>query len=176
MQRLEIGPGNSPLGDGWKVLDYVDGPNVDFVAMWGKERLPFEDNTWDYIYASHVLEHIPWHDAVDALKELHRVIRKGGQVEIHVPDFGKIVREWYLKGRKGAWGRFDDHMHWLNARIFGISLGEHNPAKHHLAVYDLGSLKRTLQMAGFTELKRSGPPRGREKHGTLDLGLIGRKP
>lgn len=48
-------------------------------------KLPFEDNTFDRIIASEVLEHIA-HD-IDALHELTRVLRPGGTLAATVPTF-----------------------------------------------------------------------------------------
>ena len=39
-------------------------------------NLPFDDNTFDTIFCNHVLEHIP--DDTKAMKELYRVLKKGG--------------------------------------------------------------------------------------------------
>lgn len=48
-------------------------------------RLPFEDNTFDRIIASEVLEHIP--RDIDALAELTRVLKSGGIIAATVPTF-----------------------------------------------------------------------------------------
>lgn len=47
-------------------------------------HLPFEDESFDCIICSEVLEHIPEHNK--AIKELHRVIKKGGTVLISTPN------------------------------------------------------------------------------------------
>jgi len=46
--------------------------------------LPFPDGELDYICSSHVLEHLP--DPLYALHEWHRVLRKGGQLYLVIPD------------------------------------------------------------------------------------------
>ena len=45
--------------------------------------LPFDDNTYDLILCNHVLEHIP--DDQKAIKELYRVLKKGGTLIAQVP-------------------------------------------------------------------------------------------
>jgi len=45
--------------------------------------LPFEDNSQDYVYNSHTLEHIP--DYKNAIREWHRVVRQGSYVITVVP-------------------------------------------------------------------------------------------
>ena len=45
--------------------------------------LPFEDNSYDLILCNHVLEHIP--DDTQAMRELFRVLKKGGCLIAQVP-------------------------------------------------------------------------------------------
>ncbi|MBT8256751.1 MAG: class I SAM-dependent methyltransferase [Bacteroidia bacterium] len=45
--------------------------------------LPFEDGAFDFIICNHVLEHIP--DDRKAMKELYRVLSKGGMAIVQVP-------------------------------------------------------------------------------------------
>lgn len=46
-------------------------------------KLPFEDDTFDFIIANHVIEHVPnW---FESFKELARVLKPGGQIEVWIP-------------------------------------------------------------------------------------------
>ena len=47
-------------------------------------NLPFEDNTYDYIFCNHVLEHIP--DDLKAMQELYRVLVPGGTGIFQIPQ------------------------------------------------------------------------------------------
>lgn len=47
------------------------------------QNIPYENDTFDFIYNSHVLEHVP--DDIKAIQELYRVIKPGGKVIIMVP-------------------------------------------------------------------------------------------
>ena len=49
------------------------------------EKLPFEDESFDIVTALDVVEHLD--DDVEGLKEMHRVLRKGGKSLIFVPAF-----------------------------------------------------------------------------------------
>lgn len=51
--------------------------NVDITA------LPFEDESYDFVFASHVLEHI--RDDKRAIREIHRVLRPAGMAILPVP-------------------------------------------------------------------------------------------
>ena len=46
-------------------------------------KIPEKDNTFDFIICNHVLEHVP--NDLDAIKELYRVLKKGGQAILQVP-------------------------------------------------------------------------------------------
>lgn len=56
--------------------------------------LPFRDQTFNQVIASEVLEHI-WDD-MQALRELHRVLKPGGMLAVTVPRFGPELINWRL--------------------------------------------------------------------------------
>lgn len=55
---------------------------------------PFEDASFDRIWCSHVLEHVP--DDRKAMREMGRVLRPGGLAVIQVPLWGTVTREEIL--------------------------------------------------------------------------------
>ncbi len=87
---LEIGSGNNRL-PGFETLDIFGGRYVDYVYN-AARPLPFRDNTFDLIYASHVLEHIPWYMTEQVLREWFRILKPTGQLEVWVPDGLKICK------------------------------------------------------------------------------------
>jgi SAM-dependent methyltransferase len=55
-------------------------------VKWGEAaRLPFESETFDLVTAFDVVEHLD--DDVGGLKEMHRVLRRGGRALLFVPAF-----------------------------------------------------------------------------------------
>lgn len=73
--------------------------------------LPFEDEKYDLILCNHVLEHIP--DDLKAMRELHRVLKKGGTLIAQVPleeDRLKTFEDDSItdkKERTEAFGQYD---------------------------------------------------------------------
>ena len=174
MKRLEIGPRDKPLGRGWTTLDVVKRPSVNVVADWARPPLPFKAESFDLIYASHVLEHIPWFATQKVLREALRILRRKGSIEIWVPDFTVIVSGFLDHECKDPWRKFNkggDYMTWVNGRLFSYGPREN----WHRATFTEQSLRRHLQDAGFTQIKRLKKPRGYH-HGPINLGLSGRKP
>lgn len=67
-------------------------------------HLPVLDESQDFIFSSHSLEHIP--DYVNALKDWHRAIKIGGHIVLLVPHGFLYERSFYVPG---PWGSCDDH-------------------------------------------------------------------
>ncbi|HEV8441089.1 MAG TPA: methyltransferase domain-containing protein, partial [Methylomirabilota bacterium] len=83
-RMLEIGPGRK-RNPGFETLNIVGGYHVNYVLD-ARSKLPFKDETFELLYASHILEHIPWYQTDATLKEWTRVLRPGGKLQIWVPD------------------------------------------------------------------------------------------
>lgn len=66
-----------------------------------RSRLPFGDESFDAVYHSHLLEHLPRGEAPGFLQECARVLRRGGVVRVATPDLETIAR-LYLKHLEGA--------------------------------------------------------------------------
>lgn len=175
MAKLEIGPGKKRLGTDWKGLSVRPGPAVDYV--WDiLDPLPFKDGSFEIIYMSHVLEHVPWFDTVKVLKDLRRCLSDGGTLEVWVPDFRKLVNG-YLDGKipkEDKWRKFNENgslMLWLNGRIFTYGPEEDN---WHRTVFDQPYLAQCLAEAGFSEVYMLSKPRG-VSHGYINLGMGAKK-
>lgn len=59
-----------------------------------KKRLPLDDNSVDYIYCSHVLEHFEKYETRSILNECYRVLKKNGIMRIVLPDLKQIVSNY----------------------------------------------------------------------------------
>jgi len=184
---LEIGPGNARL-PGFETLDIIGGRNVDYV--WDASKpLPFKDNTFDLIYASHVLEHIPWYKTEEVLKEWVRVLKPGGVLEVWVPDGLKICETLVKAEKEGVnlinkdgWYKFNprkDPCVWAAGRIFtyGDGTGNPNHPNWHRAIFTPRYLKELFERVGLVDVRLldRSEVRGYD-HGWINLGMRGRKP
>lgn len=84
MKKLNLGCGTD-IRAGWINLDIAPLPGVDVVHDLKILPLPFENETFDYVVCNDILEHFL--DYVPLLSELHRVMKKGGIIEIKVPHY-----------------------------------------------------------------------------------------
>mgnify|MGYP002789927358 CR=1 FL=1 len=83
--RLNVGCGRQ-IRAGWVNLDSQALSGVDVVAdldACRRQPLPFADDSFEELYASHVLEHL--NDPLACMQELHRVARHGARLEVRVP-------------------------------------------------------------------------------------------
>jgi len=97
-------------------LDYLPGDEIDVICDLGKGKLPFKDNEFNLVLANMVLEHVPnwW----DCFKEMARVVKPGGMIEVWLPGDGGSSQLGYR-----------DHINIINAFSFGgIDNGMRNMA------------------------------------------------
>jgi ubiquinone/menaquinone biosynthesis C-methylase UbiE len=80
--KINLGCGNTKLDNYDEHLDRI---NFGFnkVCDFEFDKLPFDDNSVDYIYSHHVIEHLC--DVQNILNETWRVLKDDGQFEIIVP-------------------------------------------------------------------------------------------
>lgn len=72
--------------------------------------LPFEDQSIDVAYASHVLEHLPPHQAPCFMREVQRVLKYGGIFRVVVPDLEQISNEYIHSLRQARSGDETDRL------------------------------------------------------------------
>jgi len=87
---LDIGYRGS-VKDAEPVLPTAIGIELDYPGYDGI-TLPFPDNSQDYVYSSHTLEHIT--DYRKTLQDWFRVVKVGGYIVITVPHMYLYERKW----------------------------------------------------------------------------------
>ncbi|GGO73869.1 methyltransferase domain-containing protein [Bowmanella pacifica] len=115
--NLNVGSGGVLL-PGFQNLDleseWYGGGKGEFVAYdMRKDKIPFEDDTVDNIYCSHVIEHVKDCTALFFFKEAYRVLKKNGVLRISCPDAAFLCRvssfdnqywfwrrDWFLKNKQ----------------------------------------------------------------------------
>ena len=183
---LEIGPGNERIS-GFETLNLVSGREVDYVLD-ASGKLPFTDNTFDLIYASHILEHVPWYQVDNTLCEWVRILKTGGRLEIWVPDGLKICKalvdfetfgEDYIS--KDGWYKFNPDKEpcvWAAGRLFtyGDGKGKKDHPNWHRALFTPRYLKQLLEAVDLVALRtlEAEDVRGHD-HGWINLGMVGVK-
>ena len=129
----------------------VDGKSL-FTQLDIGEPLPFEDGSVDWVYAEHLIEHVPLLTAVYWLTEVKRILAPGGLLRITTPDLRK-----YVDGYVGESGFFARHRRRLRVMRLGPPMPERKAFMFnqifylygHRWIYDHEELRHALTEAGF---------------------------
>ena len=100
-------------------------------------RLPYPDNAFDGVILSEILEHIDYD--VDGLKEVYRVLKRGGVVAITVPNANYPF--WWDPINKTLESLFKTHIG--KGPLAGIWA-------NHVRLYTADHLRQSVLAAGFT--------------------------
>jgi len=175
---LEIGSEkvHSNLGSDWDRMDIVSGNEVDINHDLRVFPYPIESNTYEIIYMSHVLEHIPWTQTKLVLDELYRILKPNGILEIWVPDLEKLVNAYINNSliKNDGWYKLNpdkDPTRWFNGRLFTYGPGDEN---FHRAAFDKRYLIKCLMESHFKNIEQLISPRG-INHGWINLGIKSQK-
>jgi len=188
-QKLHLGCFDKPLG-GWYNTDITTNifisriPGLPFLlfksSLISRERFeqhqegifnkvhylnvtkvfPFEKNTFDYVFISHMLEHLyPW-QAVFCMHEVNRVLKDGGIVRISVPDLDRIIANYHA---------LSSHQFLLNF----FECDQRNFKNQHHWQYNEESLTELLRdKSGFAKVYRCKFQQGK----CIDLDIIDNRP
>jgi predicted SAM-dependent methyltransferase len=143
----------------WTNLDLQ--PAHPSVRRWDvTQPLPFADGSFDAVYHSHLLEHLPRAQALPFLTECRRVLKPGGVLRLAVPNLEAIAR-LYLHVLEEAWHDDEEALaqhRWLVLELYdqvtreapgGAMLNHLQNEQCSLAWYRLGLdgtiLRRELQ-------------------------------
>lgn len=82
---LDIGCGPLKKNPAWIGIDMLNAEGVDIVGDIYEVLAAFPSESVDEVHSYHFFEHVP--DVPLLLKELQRVLKKGGLIEVVVPHF-----------------------------------------------------------------------------------------
>lgn len=121
-------------------------------------RLPHADNSVDFVYCSHVLEHLCLQDLRAALRETDRILRPGGVFRGVLPDLDADARNYLDSASEDACSQF------MRTTALGQSDRNRGPLgflkdllgnSRHLWMWDFKGLRAELTRAGFVEIRRA---------------------
>jgi SAM-dependent methyltransferase len=156
--KVHVGCGGHEL-PGWINIDNHPAPlaiNLD----WG---LPLPDRSARYVFVSHLLEHL-FHPVQSGylLAEIRRVLMPGGVARIVVPDIEQCLRA-YVAGDEAFFADRRRHWTWLPEDLThlesflayaGAGPWPDRLFEHHKFGYDFATLRRCLERASFTNVRR----------------------
>jgi predicted SAM-dependent methyltransferase len=141
--RLHLGCGGNQI-PGWSNVDLVAAPGVVVHDL--TTPLPLPEESIEYIFSEHLLEHLTREQGLAFLRDCHRVLKVGGVVRISTPDLGKLVAE-YEAGRISEW-----HDVGFFPPTPCVMVNQGMRLWNHQFLYDPSELLALLHEAGFAEV------------------------
>jgi predicted SAM-dependent methyltransferase len=92
---MKLHIGGEQAKEGWKILNSQLKAGVDFLGD-VRNLGNFAEDSCSEIYASHVLEHVGFFESDKVIKQIFRILKKGGKFYISVPDL-EVITEFFLK-------------------------------------------------------------------------------
>jgi predicted SAM-dependent methyltransferase len=146
MIKLHLGCGWRNFGDDWV---HIDGGDYEHLQHDDITKLPYEDESVDLIYASHVLEYFDREEVVDILSEWTRVLKKGAVLRIAVPDFESMAIMYVMNKntiKKVGLSSF------LGPLYGKMEMGDQTI--YHKTTYDFDELSNILESVGIQNVTR----------------------
>ena len=145
--RLNIGCGKVKLA-GWVNIDIE--PGADLVIDI-KKGLPFNDNSVDFIYCEHVLEHFTYEEGEEVLREFQRCLKKRGCIRIAMPDIDYIIQKYNANWKNQDWLSWPEY-EFIKTR--GQMLNISFRWWGHKYLYNEEDLRNQLTSIGFKKIIR----------------------
>lgn len=123
--------------------------------------LPLAPNSVARLYASHVLEHLSYQDALQALRHSFDVLQPGGRFRLIVPDLHERTKRYLAAAENQSPAAAHDFMRssYLGAESRSRSLAgriqEMLGNSRHLWMWDEASMAEALRNAGFVNIRRA---------------------
>jgi len=189
VRHLELGPGSNGVRN-HETANVYKTNDTDYIVNVLK-KLPFKHETFDSIYASHLLEHIPWYLLQETVSDWTKALKPNGALVICVPDGLKLMKT-YVDAEihssndyetKDGWNRLNalsDPALWISGRLlsYGDEKGETHHYNWHRAIFSQRFLTKLLGNSGLIDIRPLTPEElsyYNNTHGWVNLGLIGYK-
>ena len=140
-----------------------------------RKGIPFEDNSVDVVFNSHLIEHIDRNAVPDFITEIYRVLKKDGILRIVFPDMETLcaryiehihlcanesaipLHEKYIDDIIGQIARTESHTTSLQPRIIrkleNVFLGDaRKRGESHRWMYDRVTISNILHKIGFSRV------------------------
>ena len=156
MIKLHLGCGRNIL-DGWINTDYNTAKFGGSEYLDVTKKFPYNNNSVDYIFSEHMIEHITYHEGKFMLEESFRVLKSGGKIRISTPDL-KFLINLYTDNKTDLQKKYIDYS--VNHSSYNVSIGTdtfiiNNFVRDwdHTFIYDEKTLKSLFESIGFFDVK-----------------------
>ena len=145
--KLNLGSGTI-LKSGFINVDIIDQKAKNYVKA-DIRKLPFKDDYADYVEMMSVLEHIPFREVTDTLKEIRRVMKWGAELVLLTDNFDCVAVDWIRAVMDGRMGEE------IMETVFG---NQKHDGEFHKSGFNPKLLYEALSNAGFHNIRIQNVP------------------
>jgi predicted SAM-dependent methyltransferase len=151
--KLNIGCGTD-YKKGWINIDNNSDNNIEKLDLnWDlRNPLPFPDNSIDFIFNEHFIEHLTVEEGQIVIKDFMRVLKPGGVFRIATPDLKTVIDKYLHVELKNDPAVEKFGLQFIKTKAERLNISFHWWG--HKWLYDWEELDRRLKEAGCTDIKR----------------------
>lgn len=151
--KLHLGAGTNYLA-GWLNTDIVFHPG--FLYLDAASNFPFANNTFQYVFSEHMIEHLSAKEGELMLKECWRVLKPGGRIRLATPNLEKVLSLSYSNktAMEKQYARRLGEVFFPKQNKSGVYLMNYYfHAWGHRFIYDRRTLGETVKKIGFIDVR-----------------------
>lgn len=153
--NIEFGCGENPTKEGYLTCDIRDLPGIDFVCPAWEIHTRVAEESVDNIFSRHFFEHLTFEQGRVFLENCRKILKPGGSMEMMLPNMSFHIMQWID-------GREEEH---ARAGFYGWQRGAFDDTWDvHKSGYTSVSLRKTLAMARYTNIKSLRPVSDKHLH------------
>jgi len=166
IRKLQLGAGPYCL-EGWLNTD-LSPIRKRSIYLNATKRFPLENDTFDYVFSEHLIEHMTYLKGMEMLRECYRVLRPGGTIRIATPDLDMLIDLGKLKKsdmqKKYIKWITDTFLPGINTykACFVINNAFRNYG--HKFLYNGEVLQNVMEQVGFVDIERCSPGKSKDDH------------
>lgn len=159
-RKIHLACGNNVL-KGWENYDLFP-CNNNVIKIDLLQKMNFEDNSIDFIFFEHAIEHFDEVDGFHIMRECYRVLKKDGIVRISTPSLDTYVKrftEWGEDFNVRHRNQFSSRTAFLNYAFYGEHAaglkfldGKRSLDIGHRFIYSFEDLDNKLKKCGFSKV------------------------
>ncbi len=159
IKKLHLGAGLTFL-DSWLNTDLKYNKEKGIFALDVKKKFPIADNTFDYIFSEHLIEHLDYKEGIVMLKKCYRILKPGGKIRIATPNLKflvdlykiRIPKKYVMEYINSEVQRFYPNVPANCRDVFVINIFFREWG--HKFIYDFKTLRAIFKDIGFVSIKK----------------------
>ncbi len=165
VRKLQIGCQSHPF-TGWLNVDLAP-KNAETVIMDATKSFPFPDESFDYVFSEHMIEHIPFKDGLFMFKECFRVLKKGGKMRIVTPNLEFLIALYNKEKTSVQTNYIEFSKRYFSADVpvsDAVVINNFFRDWGHQFIYDEKTLKYSVEKVGFALFRKGEVNKSEDKN------------